>query len=164
MLHRTVKDWLLMSLSFSKPVLVLILEDVMASHFTFIRKHHLTLSGSVSYMTVTCQICDVFISLLPKETILREQAKTYQKMLKLTAEEGAVLFISLCSYIWFRCSLLYFYGMISTITAYMLVIILFITKYSPFIMSKISKYRLYTHALWGHLQKAPFKMWCFRIP
>lgn len=66
LLSLEVKDLLLMSLSFSKPVLVIILEDVTTSHFTFIRKHHLMLSSSVSYMTVTCQICDAFISLLPK--------------------------------------------------------------------------------------------------
>lgn len=108
MLSRAVKDLLLMSLSFSKPVLILILEDIMASHFTFIRKHHLTLSSSVSYMTVTYQICDVFISLLPKETILHEQAKTKRKLLKLTAWEGVVLFISFCSCVWFRYSVLYF--------------------------------------------------------
>lgn len=72
--------------------LVLILKNVRASNSKFIRKHHLTLSASVSYTTVTCQIRHLFTSLLPKVTI-SQASQDLTKMQKLTAQEGAILFV-----------------------------------------------------------------------
>lgn len=93
-------------------------------------------------------------------------------MLKLTAQEESFSSVVLCSYVWFRHSLSYFYGMISTITACSLIIISFTMKYrlinSLSIMWKISKYLFYICALWSHFQKGSteylFKCGIFEFP